>query len=87
MIQNDESTIWYKIKWWSQLRRRKKLKYQSQSVGRAYFAMFVVIGYMLLWQFVVAYYWKASDINDMDKRTITTKQYKQKYIYTSTGTL
>ena len=42
---------------------------------------------MLLPQFVGACHLEANDINDADKRTFTTKQYKQKYIYISTSTL
>ena len=36
---------------------------------------------MLLPQFMVAHYWKANDVNDADKRTFKTKQYKNKFTY------
>ena len=36
---------------------------------------------------MVACNWKANDTNDADKRTLTTKQNKQKYIYISTNRL
>ena len=35
---------------------------------------------ILLPQFILAHYWKANDVNDANKRTFKTKQYK-KIIY------
>ena len=41
----------------------------------------VIIGYVLLPQFVVARYWRANKLNDVNERTFTTKQYKNKFTY------
>ena len=65
--------VWWKSVW------QKSFDLIGWSLWRWGVMMFV-IGYVAP-TICGGSYWKANNINDVDKRTFTTKQYNQKYIY------